>query len=437
VDRHAATGPEVLEREGRPAAAVAKAQNLLRDSPVTGPGYTMVAKIEARGSDQVVFTTTKPWTNFPTLLATQVGVIADPDWIASNDGLHPVGTGPFRLESWSVDNQLVVVKNPDYWRSDSRGNRYPYLDRITFRIMTDGNSRASAIESGDIDLAELIEPSVIRSFQAKGDTFQLFTNSDSEMTEYFVLLNTQVAPFDDIDARRALAYATDRQAIVDTVEAGLFETANGPFATNSPWYDPQNGYPDYNPAKAKELVDAVKARHGGSFSITIQGPTNGDATVTLQQLQQMYQDVGIDVKVQTVEPATTIITAVTGNYQAMFFGGWFYPHPDQEMAFIDPRTAAAPPTFTLNLSRNADPDLAPMIDAWRAASAPADQKKAMDAIVRRINEDSAYIWLFHAQVGVVANRHLVNLTNYTLPDGQKGLDLREGSHPLFQVWIKG
>ena len=144
----------------------------------------------------------------------------------------------------------------------------------------------------------------------------------------------------------------------------------------------------------------------------------------------------MDVKVGSVDQAAMTIDAVVGNYQAMYFGGWFYAHPDSEVAFIDPRNATPPPEFTLNLTRNNDMALAPMIDSWRAATDPAQQKHDLDTIVRQINQKIPYIWLFHSQVAVVANRRLVNLVKYTLPDGERGLDMREGAHPLFQVWIQ-
>ena len=54
---------------------------------------------------------------------------------------------------------------------------------------------------------------------------------------------------------------------------------------------------------------------------------------------------------------------------------------------------------------------------------------------KRLGADIPYVWLFHSQISVVADKNLVNVTNYTLPGGQKGLPLQDGSHPLFQVWI--
>ena len=57
-------------------------------------------------------------------------------------------------------------------------------------------------------------------------------------------------------------------------------------------------------------------------------------------------------------------------------------------------------------------------------------------LVRTLNEDGGFVWLYHTQVGTVASRKLVNLINYTLPDSAKGLDMNQGAHPMYQVWIK-
>ena len=92
----------------------------------------------------------------------------------------------------------------------------------------------------------------------KGD-FQLFYDVRGETAEAFVQLNTMAPPFDDPDARRALALATDTKSYVDVQTGGLNEPARGPFPPSSPWYVPTN-YPEYDKDAAKQLVAASKSQ---------------------------------------------------------------------------------------------------------------------------------------------------------------------------------
>ena len=202
----------------------------------------------------------RPWVNYPFSLATQIGVVADPDWLESGAKDHPIGTGPFVFESWRPDNDLVVTKNPDYWQTDAQGTRLPYLDRVTFRPLPDNDSRSATLEAGGIDAMQTSDSNQILKFSKladKGD-YQLFNDVSGETAEAFVQLNTMAPPFDDPDARRALALATDTKAYVDVQTGGLNEPARGPFPPSSPWYVPTT-YPEYDKDAAKQLVEQVKA----------------------------------------------------------------------------------------------------------------------------------------------------------------------------------
>ncbi len=206
--------PNMVFHNGKPvnAAAVARDQNYMRKSPVTKQAYPYTTAVEARDELTVVFKESQKWVTFPQVFATQVGVISDPDWLESNDGIHPIGSGPFAIDSWQIGNKLTVKKNPNYWQKDAAGRAYPYLDEIEFRIITDNNSRSAALEAGDVDIIEASDPQSILRFQepAKLEDYQVFSNSKAEMSEVFIMLNNKVAPFDDVNARRALAFATDK-----------------------------------------------------------------------------------------------------------------------------------------------------------------------------------------------------------------------------------
>src|SRR5262249_38562580 len=138
---------------GRTVDAEVVKQNFdyLKASVLTGSAFEPIDSFEVADPLNVVVNMSKPWVNYPYSLATQIGVVADPDWLTSGDKDHPIGTGPFVFEQWVPDNKVVVTKNPDYWQTDDQGVRLPYLDRVEFRPLPDSSSRAASLQAGGID----------------------------------------------------------------------------------------------------------------------------------------------------------------------------------------------------------------------------------------------------------------------------------------------
>ncbi len=439
--------PGVTLQNGKPVnAALVKAnQEFLKKAQLTSTAYEAIDSFATDGDLKVLVNMNKPWVNYPYALATQIGVVVDNDWLAGGDASKPIGTGPFQMVSWKPDQSLIVKKNPTYWRKDAQGTQLPYLDEIEFRPIGIDTSRTASMLSGDIDLMQTNDGADIIKFSELGKTgqYQVFNATEGETAEVFVQLNGVSDFFSDPDARKALAYATDKQAFIDTVEAGLFEPANGPFSPTSKWYTPavKDIYPQYDPAKAKEYVDKVKAKHGGAFSFTFIGTPSPAAATAMQQLQQQWAAVGIDATIAPVEQAPMIVQVLTGKYDAVLWQQFDSPHPLGDSIWWHPDSSKPAGDFSLNFAHNKDPEIGRLLDDARSAADPAQELKDYQDMQVQMDRDVPYIWLYHSQISVVASNKLVNVVNYTLPpnaDGQvpKGLALQGGAHPLAQVWIK-
>ena len=423
----------VLLHNGKTVDADVVRRNLafLKSSPVTGGAFLYVKSISTKDPLSVAVELTEPWATFPILLASQVGVVGDADWIESKDSVKPIGTGPFSLQTWEIGNKLIAQKNPHYWRKDKDGIAYPYLDSIEFRPLPDQAARAAALKARDVDIIHTYSWQQITDFRADSDV-QTYSNPAGEIPEDFILLNTQAPPFDDVDARRALAYATDRKAIVDLLGGDPTQLAGGIFQKESPWYV-DSGYPDFDLAKAKELVDKVKAKHG-SFTFSSTAPPSQDRRQ--QILQQQWAAAGIDVKLETSEQATQIINVVTGNFQATNWLQFSAPDPSADSLWVDPTLATKPPAFSLNFSRITDPALGEAFRVARASADPTARKDAFATVQKRMSDQIPFVFLFHEQAAIVATNRVQNIVNWTLPDGTKGLDVQEGAHPLYQISLK-
>jgi ABC-type transport system substrate-binding protein len=422
------------------AETVKANQEFLKASTLTGAAYEPVDSFSVDPADdlKVIVKMKRPWVNYPYALATQIGVVVDQDWLASGNSDKPVGTGPFTLASWTPGNSLLVKKNPSYWRDG-----LPYLDQVEFKIVVDDTSRSASLRTGDLDIMQTgsaTELALLKADVANGADYQIFEATTGESSEVFVQTNGMKAPFDQVDARRALSYATDKEAFIETVAGGRYDPADGPFPPSSPWYI-ETDYPQYDPAKAQELVDKVKAANGGTFAFELVGPPTPDAAKAMQYLQQQWKQFGIDVTISTIEQAPLIVKILTGDYQATMWNQFDSPHPLGDSIWWHPNTAKPIPEFALNFARNKDERIGEALDAAREEPDPAQERKLYQDVQTYLAEDNPYIWLYHTQLSIVAQSNVVNVVNYQLPPNEqgeqrKGLPIQFGSHPLYQVWLR-
>ncbi len=417
------------------AADVKADQDYLMTSPLFGTAYAEVSSISVEDDRTFTFHLAKRWVTFPSVLTTQVGMVAEPDWLRSNDSLHPIGTGPFVFDSWQLGSKLTVKKNQAYWQRDAKGDRYPYLDSIEFAVITDGLARSDALRQGSVDVIDGLGTDELRRFQADGPSsgFQVTTDDRGESGENFIQLNTAVAPFDDVRARRALAFATDTRKFVDTLSDGIYEPATGPFDKHSR-YAGDTGYPSYDPSQARQLVDQVKAAHEGQFAFTVYGTP--DSGPMLQYLQQLWTAVGIDVTIELMDQAKMIIQVVVGRYQATAWAGFGSPDPVIDAVFWQPENVKPIPQISVNVARWADPEVGEALRDARTTTDPDRVKADYQAVARRMGDAVPYVWLEHTPVSIASSSKLVDLTHVLLPDGTHALSLAGGTHSLHQVWLR-
>ena len=224
----------------------------------------------------------------------------------------PVGAGPFTVVSNSPSNQLVLQKNPGYFRQGR-----PYLDKITFKTIGGDQAAYQAMQAGQADAYEGIStPALVdqASKQPNLTTTQMLSTSP-----YVIQLNTTAPPFDDQKARDAVYYATDAEAI----RKGLFnnrypnsQTFTGPGGL---FYKPTvPGYKTFDLEKAKQLVTEM-----GGLQVTLGTINVLVAKQTIEALQSQWAKAGIETKIESYDLAG-LIKAFGGKWQSMLqtAGAW-------------------------------------------------------------------------------------------------------------------
>lgn len=245
----------------------------------------------------------------------------------------PIGTGPFKMESWEPNVEIHVVKNSDYWQTDENGVRLPYLDEITFVPISSGDTRINALAAGDVDLAYSEDSLNVQQMEEQTETLPTLELSGGQG----LFFNTTSAPTDDVRVRRGLALATEKEEILAAIGGGQVRTQY--FLMNSPFYSERvaEATPAYDVDEARQLLDEYindPARSDGKpvgTPLTIDiAYVNGAATQDNIAIvaQQQWRDAGVEVTLTPKDQATWIGDAVAGNFTATYllWGTSAHPH---------------------------------------------------------------------------------------------------------------
>lgn len=285
--------------------------------------YSNIASVDKVDDMTVKVTTKVPWAAFPAYLylVGRAGVaapaqLANPDTCATN----LIGTGPFKLNSpsdWKVNEGLTVVKNPNYWKKDAKGNQLPYLDKITFVPVPDTPSRQTQLEGGQLDLMHTSSAQSIDALKSVSGVTETIEPDGNRDVRYY-LLNTAKAPFNNPDARLAIAYALNVPEINQIRNKGQFDVATSIIDSKAQGYLKNAGLPKYNLKKAKQLVDKVKAADG-SFDVTFLTTNDSENLAEAQLLAEQATKAGMNATLSQVDQSSLINDALAGKFSVMLW----------------------------------------------------------------------------------------------------------------------
>ena len=398
---------------GEPFDATAVKQNFddLTTAPLSGFAWKpLFASTDVVDADTVQVNFTRPFAAFPnSLLSTQTSLMLAPTMFASeNRGTAaPIGTGPFVLESWVPGSTLVATRNESYWQEG-----LPHLDEIEFKVVNDASSVASALQSGDLDLAFT---STMASVSQVPDSFTVLKDWGSEPGLAVTNTNPEVGgrpnPMANPHARKALAYATDQQALADHIGEGV-EIPSSPFPPSSKWgMEPdENGYVTHDIEKAKQEVAAYVADTGIPLATVLSSSTGTDANAIVQLLQTQWAEAGITTTIESVESTKMISNVISGNYQVGLIGMYSAPDPDQNWHYWTADNAKGPGSLNINFTQYTTPSIQENLIIGRESDDVETRKAAYDAIVREINAAATNIWTYSTPYSLIATERVRGLT---------------------------
>jgi peptide/nickel transport system substrate-binding protein len=254
-------------------------------SPAKSAFAGILASVAAGGEGQVVFTLERPFSDFPRLLAGNNTGILPADYEPGSWSADPVGAGQFLLEDYEVGQSITYVKNPDYWNADEIE-----LDGIELKIYEDTQAQTLAFQAGEIDritaTADVLDTV---------DTAEYDTLSGGYSYFYGIHLDVTAAPFDDPTIREAVAWAVDRQGIVDDVYGGAAAVGND--YPVLPDYQPQPTGIEQREQDLDKVAELLDGREV-SFTITTSFQLLGEV---LQQQLNAVDGFDVDLEVLSDE----------------------------------------------------------------------------------------------------------------------------------------
>lgn len=364
----------------------------------------IIASVTEVDTYTVKYTLVIPFSSFPiTLAEQQITYMGHPSSFSSSYTGNPIGTGPFMVQSWTLDVESQWVKNPNYWRKDSAGRALPYLDGLTFKVIPDSASRNQAIQSGSVDMilqqvgtliAQLEKSSgidVLTDIDAPNDPALscLILNTTGTMNQYFCwagefaptvpgalsyieqgqpvptavqhadwlgtlgAVNPSTLQWDatlkpvlnDVTIRTACAMAINRSAYFKVIDGSVGSVADGLYRKSSPYYR-NPGYPAYNPKKAKSLVEAYKKKNNVSRVSFVMDTITGDASSqqAFAFCQQQLAAVGIQVTSRSLVQSELINNVIYGQYDCSQWNQFGGVSPSLNYVWFLSVSATASPT---------------------------------------------------------------------------------------------
>lgn len=291
----------------------------------------LVTQVHALGPLEVEFVLSRPNASFITNLATDYGVILSAEYAgqllaAGTPELidqKPVGTGPFYLAQYRIDDFIRYYRHPGYWRGNVA------LSQLVFDITPKSSKRLAKLLTGECDV--MAHPGASQMSVIKQHP-ELVLSQATGMNVSVLALNTQKAPFDDVRVRKAMAMALSRDDILQAVFFGIGSKAESVLPPVSWGYDPNILMPLPDTGRARWLLEQAGLNNGFTMTLLVPAGSRGynpDGLKTGQLIQRRLGEIGIKVRLQSLEEQI-LRRELQDAEQDAVLTGWSADNPDPD-----------------------------------------------------------------------------------------------------------
>jgi peptide/nickel transport system substrate-binding protein len=379
------------------------------------PFYPDAGASEVLDDLTIRFNLLEPNRYWPQTMATQLGMMASPVWLEAalldpTLNQRPVGTGPFVFDTRSEDSVTRFVRNDNWWKGTA------YLEALEFLPVTDSATRADLLLAGEIDGLQSTEPASILQLREDPDVKLMLDDAGAET---LIQLNTSVAPFDDIRARQALAWATPRDDYLSLIGLGTARAANGRFAPESPYADPSVVQVTDDPRRATELAaeyctDFPANCADGKMNMEYQWPGPDVVNTRIADLMIESWSVAFNVTRDELFQDEHVQQTALGAFNTTLWQAFAAVDPVNDTVWLSCSTVGP---ISLNFPRYCDSALDATLLAAAIAQEPSERADLYQASERILNESFARIYLSHALNADAFSNNVHGVCNRTSPEG--------------------
>jgi peptide/nickel transport system substrate-binding protein len=363
--------------------------------------------IEVVDDATIRITLTEPFAPFLNHLAMHPAAMVSPaavEQYGADISINPVGTGPFKFASWTPGVEVILEKNPDYWRGA------PNVDQVIYRSIIEDQSRLTELEAGGINFMVNIPPDDLPRLR---DDARFTVVDQAGMHTWWVAFNQSKPPFDNPQVRQAINYAVNKQAIVDNLLQGTGVAAVNPLPPVVWSYTDDIQQYAYDPDKAKELL--AEAGYPDGFSCSFWVPESGSG---MQQpvamgtaIQADLAAVGIDCQIETFEWGAYLDKVIVPPDQAeydMFEMSWIGDNgdPDNHLYILLSSQQFPPQGYNMGFYNN--PEVDDLLQEARVSLDRGVRTELYQEAQKLLAEDPPWLIIDHETQIVVMDQKIKN-----------------------------
>lgn len=323
-----------------------------------------------------------------------IGII--PEGTSSEQARSPIGTGPFKFDSYTEDQEVVLTSNDDYFEGA------PSIKRLSVRIIPDNSTREGELRKGSVDLAinADFDPVTVEGLQ---NTSGIKTQITDGTNITHLGVNMQDPVLKDRRIRQALAYAIDREAIIRDVLRGQAKPARSILPASQWAYEPNVADYAYDPERAKKLLaEAGKS----NLKLSLKTSTVSIARKIGEAIQEQMRRVGIDIGLQSLEQQKLNQDMNEGNFQ-LYLRTLVGGNQSPDIFKFVYGSGSIPPNGQ-NRSRYINPEMDKLLSEAQTASRDR-MKEIFSQVQKTLAEDLPQIYLWYPATIVIYRDRISNV----------------------------
>jgi peptide/nickel transport system substrate-binding protein len=311
-----------------------------------------------------------------------------------NPGVLMMGTGPWEFKTFDPTTEIDYVANPHWW-----GGKVD-IQRVSYKFFAEENSEALAMRAGEIDMTDVLgDP---RAFASTSGVAPL---SSPGLNEVSISMNVRVAPFNDVHARRAVAYAVSRSAYIKAlgwsgtqITTFVLPSELDTIASKAQVAELIKSLPQYPYSIAKAKAELAKSAYPNGFSVTLAAAPYANLGTMCQVLAAQLKKIGINVTIQNMDFGSWFAAVADPGKRpfTIWSAGAFGPDPSGFDSLLGSKNARQGEINTANYT---PPAVDTLLKQEETLTAPAKRLPVFKKLLTRLAVDLPYVPLYQADNG--------------------------------------